>query len=141
MVDEADRLLRQAYQDWLPHVIAALEGDRNPLGLGSSANHTNLLQFSDIFKPVLSSDTPGRLWDGDTPFPAGTATSAGHLAGSGIRSAGPWASSRRVVKIVVSATLTRDPAKLDHLALHCPRYLALAARDNRLRFCALPSHL
>ena len=24
VVDEADRLLRQAYQDWLPHVLAAM---------------------------------------------------------------------------------------------------------------------
>lgn len=29
--------------------------------------------------------------------------------------------SQRVVKLIVSATLTHDPSKLARLALHCPR--------------------
>ena len=37
----------------------------------------------------------------------------------------------RVVKVVASATLTRDPAKIARLGLHCPRYLALTAADHR----------
>jgi len=36
-----------------------------------------------------------------------------------------------VVKVVASATLTRDPAKIERLALHHPRYLALASADHR----------
>lgn len=76
MVDEADRLLRQAYQDWLPFAVAAAgtqEGPQQQQGL------------------------PGR----------------------------------RVLKFVASATLTRDPAKIERLGLHCPRYLALEAADTR----------
>ena len=38
---------------------------------------------------------------------------------------------RRVVKIVASATLTRDPSKIERLALHCPRYIAVSAEDHR----------
>ena len=76
MVDEADRLLRQAYQDWLPSVVAAAGAD-----------------------------------------------SLQREAAEG--------SGSRVLKFVASATLTRDPAKIDRLGLHCPRYLALEAADKR----------
>ena len=69
VVDEADRLLRQAYQDWLPFVVAAAEAQQ---GFGCG-----------------------------------------------------------VLKFVASATLTRDPAKIERLGLHCPRYLALEAADTR----------
>lgn len=31
----------------------------------------------------------------------------------------------KVVKFVVSATLTKDPSKLDRLGLHCPRFVAM----------------
>ena len=37
----------------------------------------------------------------------------------------------RVVKIVASATLTQDPAKLQRLELYAPRYIAMSSTDNR----------
>ena len=37
----------------------------------------------------------------------------------------------RCVKLIVSATLTRDPSKLARLALHCPRYVATSSQDHR----------
>ena len=70
VVDETDRMLRQSYQNWLPHLTAALGEQRL----------------------------------------------AGH---------------ERVVRVVVSATLTRDPVKVEHLGLHCPRYIAMTPQDNR----------
>jgi ATP-dependent RNA helicase DDX51/DBP6 len=33
--------------------------------------------------------------------------------------------------MIVSATLTKDPAKLSRLQLHCPRYVALTAVGSR----------
>lgn len=39
---------------------------------------------------------------------------------------------RRVVKFVVSATLTRDPSKIDRLHLHCPRYIAMTTPGELL---------
>ena len=39
--------------------------------------------------------------------------------------------------MVASATLTRDPAKIERLALHHPRYLALASADHRCRLWPL----
>ena len=38
---------------------------------------------------------------------------------------------QRVVKVVVSATLTRDPSKVERLGLHCPRYIAMTSQDHR----------
>ena len=75
VVDETDRLLRQAYQDWLPHVVVATAGDGGP---HPSQPH------------------------------------------------GP-----RVVKILVSATLTQDPAKMERLRLFSPRYISMSASDHR----------
>lgn len=86
VVDEADRLLRQAYQEWLPQVLAAV------------AHRTD--------------------------------------GGGGGCSGGSW--RRRVVKVLASATLTRDPSKIDRLALHCPRYIAVSAEDHRSGHRPLP---
>jgi ATP-dependent RNA helicase DDX51/DBP6 len=99
VVDETDRLLRQSYQEWLPHVLACLAGSSGAAA-GTAA--------------------------------AGTATSstaAGTTADTAAAGASPG--SRRVVKLVVSATLTRDPAKLERLQLVCPRYIAMSAVDHR----------
>lgn len=78
VVDETDRLLRQAYQDWLPYVMEATAEPARELG----SLHTGSL-------------------------------------------------NPRVLKIVASATLTRDPSKIERLGLHCPRYIALGATDHR----------
>lgn len=75
VVDEADRLLRQAYQEWLEHLQVA------------------------------------------TGFCEG---------------------NKRIVKMIVSATLTRDPAKVDKLALVNPRFLTLGSEDQRY---SLPKNL
>ena len=69
-MDEADRLLRQSYHNWLPHVMAAIA-------------------------------TPA-----DSPKP-------------------------RVVKILVSATLTRNPLTIERLVLHCPRYVVFSRGNQR----------
>ena len=37
----------------------------------------------------------------------------------------------RLVKIIVSATLTQDPAKLERLDLHYPRYITFATAEQR----------
>ena len=36
-----------------------------------------------------------------------------------------------IVKVIVSATLTQNPAKIDRLGLHAPRYIAMSAADHR----------
>lgn len=44
----------------------------------------------------------------------------------------------RLMKMVLSATITRDPSKIAQLALHCPMYIAQSAADNRYQ---LPEQL
>lgn len=93
-MDETDRLLRQAYQDWLPIVLSAASSPDTP-------GHV-----STIRRPVLERGHR-------TPVP-------------------------RVVKLVLSATLTRDPAKIQQLQLHRPLYIATSATDHRYK---VPSQL
>ncbi|KAF8071146.1 RH1 [Scenedesmus sp. PABB004] len=113
VVDEADRLLRQDYQGWLPQVLAAAGG-----GGGQRApqpREQQQQQQQRAPEPALAPDAcaPPLL-----PWCAG---------GEG-----------RLVKLVVSATLTRDPAKLQRLALHAPRFISLAGVGHRY---ALPPAL
>lgn len=84
VVDETDRMLRQAYQDWLPAVLAAVQ-------VGSTGRN----QFGNM---------------------------------------GP-------VKILASATLTHDPAKLDRLKLRAPRYVAMSSSDKRYECCIFSGKL
>ncbi len=63
VVDEADRLLRQAFDDWLPLVMAGLQESESIC-------------------------------------------------------------SYRAVKLIASATLTRDPSKVERFHLHSPRLVA-----------------
>lgn len=95
IVDETDRLLRQAYQGWLPKVMAALHG-----GSGSSGASSPSREQQGSEEPQQGSEQQQQ----DAQQPA-----------------------RRVVKFVVSATLTRDPSKIDRLQLTCPRYIAMSA--------------
>ena len=85
VIDEMDRLMRQAYQDWLPFVTEA------------------------------------------TSRSASCAASSAPASGS------------RVLKFVASATLTRDPSKLERLGLHCPRCIALGSADHRQAPPAVPT--
>lgn len=92
VVDEADRLLRQAYQDWLPQVLAAI---------------------------ARRSDD--------------SMAAVGYHGGSGSLGSDYDSWQRRLVKVVASATLTRDPSKIQRLGLHCPRYIAVSAEDHRYK--------
>lgn len=77
VVDEADRILRQAYQGWLPQVMSAV-GTRPP-----------------------------RTYIGERSV-----------------------SRKRLKKILISATLTRDPVRLAGMHLHAPRMLTAASNEN-----------
>ena len=44
VIDEADRLLTQSYQDWLPSVLAALETDIS-VSVASTQSYSMSLQY------------------------------------------------------------------------------------------------
>ncbi|OVA09965.1 Helicase [Macleaya cordata] len=91
VVDEADRLLREAYQSWLPTV---LQLTRSSEGLFSSVRTSQsvLGSLRTIRKSGVERGFKGK------PYP-------------------------RLVKMILSATLTQDPSKLSQLDLHHPLFL------------------
>lgn len=86
VVDEADRLLRQAYNEWLPVLNDALsKNEREQHERQGSSNGT------------------------------------GSLRGQHAALVRCLPSLKRLVKVLVSATLTKDPTKLAKLGLQSPR--------------------
>lgn len=81
VVDEADRLLDQSFQEWLPQLLNTLKREDN--------------------KNVVTFDSEA------------------------------WGSS--VQKLLFSATLTTNPAKIAPLHLHRPLYLSLSSNDNNTK--------
>ncbi|CAM6117476.1 unnamed protein product [Calypogeia fissa] len=111
VVDETDRLLRQSYQDWLSNVL----------------NTVAATESKDIVSSLASSVSSGNSFR--------SVRTIRHLGRErGMRST----VHPRLMKIVLSATLTRDPAKIAQLALHYPMYIAQSAVENRYQ---LPEQL
>lgn len=112
VVDEADRLLRQDYQGWLPEVLQQIQHKDSSIDL----------QLPLLQQQAAEDAAAVRL------------CSAARLPYSSCSSS----SSNRLLKLIVSATLTRDPSKLLRLELHNPRYIALTDVHHRY---ALPQAL
>lgn len=93
VVDEADRLLRQAYNEWLPVLNNALAKNGNDVSMHQGASDGALRgQFA-----AFARSTP---------------------------------STKRLVKVLVSATLTKDPTKLAKMNLLFPRCVHLVLAYN-----------
>ncbi|KAJ9547335.1 hypothetical protein OSB04_019878 [Centaurea solstitialis] len=92
VVDETDRLLREAYQSWLPTVLQCTSSSIE--GPFAYANNPIPSIFERGFK--------------SKPYP-------------------------RLVKMVLSATLTQDPSKLAQLDLHHPLFLTTGQYDISFR--------
>ncbi|CAM8964656.1 unnamed protein product [Rhodiola kirilowii] len=93
VVDETDRLLRESYQSWLPTVLKLTASDDQTFM--SCASSINISPFSSI--RTMRTSGIERGFKGK-PYP-------------------------RLVKMVLSATLTQDPSKLAQLDLHHPLLL------------------
>lgn len=96
VIDEADRLLNQSFQEWLRRVLAASEGE------------------ASTSKQRASAQAPYELLSS---------------AASGLGAA-TWSTLQEeavpsVQKLLFSATLTRDPAKIAALGLRNPHYITV----------------
>ncbi|EIN04039.1 DEAD-domain-containing protein [Punctularia strigosozonata HHB-11173 SS5] len=115
VIDEADRLLAQLFQDWLAKVLAAT---RPPSSLSSafalSSPSSSVVPHADALAPAFAS-----LLGLSPSSPSGLLTEFDE----------PKASSCQ--KLLFSATLTRDPGKLAALALREPRYFVVAGERKR----------
>ncbi|XP_045821392.1 DEAD-box ATP-dependent RNA helicase 1-like isoform X2 [Trifolium pratense] len=102
VVDETDRLLREAYQSWLPTVLELIQ-----------SNDDGFFQPADSFFPCSVGALRTRRRCGvergfkDKPYP-------------------------RLAKMVLSATLTQDPGRIIQLNLHHPLLLKAGQMRYRL---------
>lgn len=110
VVDEADRLLRQDYQGWLPEVLQQLHYD--------DSNNTQMQPLSAWQQQQRSEQAGAGLPQLD-------------ISSSNMLLPYSTSSSNRVLKLIVSATLTADPSKLLRLLLHNPRYITLTGVHHR----------
>ncbi|KAL9236020.1 hypothetical protein vseg_010734 [Gypsophila vaccaria] len=93
VVDETDRLLREAYQSWLPSVLKLVQSSD---GVSASPVNPFSTDFCGSFRTIRRVEVE-RYFNGKA-YP-------------------------RLVKMVLSATVTRDPSKLAQLELHHPLFL------------------
>jgi ATP-dependent RNA helicase DDX51/DBP6 len=127
VVDEADRLLRQDYQGWLPEVLRQIQAH------GSSQQ-----QLQQQQQQQLQQDPQPHMQAPDLSSGGSSCSSSSFLSPMLPCSGSDGSSSPRLLKLVVSATLTRDPSKLLRLELHYPRYITLAGVMHR---CAAAASL
>ncbi|GLT59170.1 hypothetical protein SLA2020_320060 [Shorea laevis] len=102
VVDETDRMLREAYQSWLPTVLQITKSD------------------DDILFPSTH------------PFVPSIFGSLRTIRRCGVERGFKSKSYPRLVKMVLSATLTQDPSKLAQLDLHHPLLLTTGKRRYQL---------
>lgn len=104
VVDETDRMLREAYQAWLPTVLQLTQSD---YGINFPPSNTSL--------PSVFGFGPLRT-----------------IRKCGVERGFKGKSCPRLVKMVLSATLTQDPSKLAQLDLHHPLFLTTGQRRYQL---------
>ncbi|KAG5223060.1 DEAD-box ATP-dependent RNA helicase [Salix suchowensis] len=102
VVDETDRMLREAYQSWLPTVLKL-----------TRMYDENLMPGVNNFLPYASG-------------------SLKTIRRCGVERGFKGKSYPRLVKMVLSATLTQDPSKLAQLDLHHPLFLTTGQRRYQL---------
>ncbi|KAI1308180.1 ATP-dependent RNA helicase dbp6 [Mortierella claussenii] len=109
VIDEADRLLNQSFQDWLHHILTAIHPSPERKLLGADGSDTIQIKRDQHGFPIHDAIAPGFL------------SSYFQLPESDVED--PKALS--VQKLLFSATLTRNPAKIASLQLSDPQYVAV----------------
>ncbi|KAJ3152423.1 ATP-dependent RNA helicase dbp6 [Geranomyces michiganensis] len=123
VIDEADRLLNQSYQDWLQHVLNAADPSRDAASVPVTATGTQL--ESGWAQLGLDVDALGLPVHKVTSYRhAASATATTSVAEPCVRHCTP------LQKLLFSATLTRNPAKIASLHLYNPTYVAVVGADG-----------
>ncbi|EMD34147.1 hypothetical protein CERSUDRAFT_125827 [Gelatoporia subvermispora B] len=119
VIDEADRLLAQSFQDWLAQVLSATnapqrldDAETSSISEGrlSSTSSPTAIPYPDALSPAflhLLDRMPASTTDVDEKTEASCQ------------------------KLLFSATLTRDPSKIAALNLHSPKYFVVQSRTDR----------
>jgi ATP-dependent RNA helicase DDX51/DBP6 len=104
VIDEADRLLNQSYQDWLAHILRATQPEKL-----ETRFHADHLQRDSKNVPIHDAIAPAYM-DSQFDLPVSDLDT-------------PKMPS--VQKLLFSATLTKNPAKIAGLHLTNPQYVAV----------------
>lgn len=133
VIDDADRLLQQSHQDWLPRLMAAVE--RKP---GLTQDSTNADKSKLFPKHGAGIDEAEEKRSARVHSASSTGLSQGMSLCDWVVMNDPqmldaeaalgW--RKGVRKLILSATLTRHPAKLHSLRLHRPMHLHAATADD-----------
>lgn len=121
VIDEADRLLSQSFQDWLAQVLTAIHrrpSENIPLASRLSSQDTCFLLHCDSLAPACLDSEHRESYQADVDEPRGFSCQ----------------------KLLFSATLTRDPGKLASLGLQDPKYFVVQCQPEDESDGA-PSHL
>ncbi|KAI8814238.1 P-loop containing nucleoside triphosphate hydrolase protein [Cladochytrium replicatum] len=117
VIDEADRLLNQQFQDWLTRVLNAT------MGSGQSERIEKRCTTDGLAFP-LHRVTTTRLQDTVPDF--GITSATDEVPKQTLVSRRPVTLYTPFQKLLFSATLTRNPAKIASLQLRNPAYIAVA---------------
>lgn len=111
VIDEADRLLAQSFQDWLAQVLIATRPPR---------------ASDDSDGTATEPRSPGTATE-EWPYPDSLAPSFLHLLRDvpRVRTDFDEKKESSCQKLLFSATLTRDPAKIAALGLRHPKYIVV----------------
>ncbi|KAL0065260.1 ATP-dependent RNA helicase dbp6 [Marasmius tenuissimus] len=115
VIDEADRLLAQSYQDWLIRILAATRPPKASAHhvledlLGTSSPDEHSCNYPDALNPAFMHLLP---------YPEFPSFISEKKEGS-------------CQKLLFSATLTRDPAKLASLEFRDPKYFVVHRRPEQ----------
>lgn len=128
VIDEADRLLNQSFQDWLHHILTAIHpSERRLTEKGHKGNMDTLVQQKQLSDDERLGLGLVQIKTDEYGFPIHDAIAPGFLPSffdlpeSDVED--PKALS--VQKLLFSATLTRNPAKIASLQLSDPQYVAV----------------
>jgi ATP-dependent RNA helicase DDX51/DBP6 len=118
VIDEADRLLAQSFQDWLAQVLA-------PTRLAQP--HT--AQQHQILEATTPAPRHVELCSSSIPYADGLAPTFVHLhSKSDFRTDIDERKVSSCQKLLFSATLTRDPDKVAALELRDPKYFVVQSQ-------------
>lgn len=122
VIDEADRLLAQSFQDWLAQVLAAL---RPPVPTApSTSTLASSLTGLSLDNEVDVQEKPIPYHDGLAPTFLPSLSSLPHIATDfdDVK----YSSCQ---KLLFSATLTRDPARIAALGLRDAKYFIVQSKN------------
>ncbi|RHZ78744.1 hypothetical protein Glove_156g55 [Diversispora epigaea] len=126
VIDEADRLLNQSYQDWLTHILRPIQ-----LGISNQIKKEHFGIKFDSFETPISDAVSSIVLENFISVPK-TDISEPKIS--------------MIQKLLFSATLTRNPAKISSLRLVNPQYISVQIFEtneneaNQIKY-TLPSSL